>query len=290
VSALTEPLALPAPTIALALELPKYGVKVTVGVPTGARLLDVWRVGPSGTVAYVRANEGRAVTGPTTAFAHDFEAPFGVPLVYSARVALADGSNASTVSAAPFTLTPPTKDPWVVDLLRPSKSQSIVVESYSPLTFDAPVGVHRVIARRDPVVTADAAWTPDATLVVVTLTEAAKLDLRDTIGSGVPVLLRTLPEQGPGNVYLTVKSWTTERVSRIALYPERRFTIETTQIARPDPALFAPVGATTYATVKATFATYSALLAFGTYDDVLYDFSLVGPAPTLAVPWPPRDV
>ncbi|HEY7621690.1 MAG TPA: hypothetical protein VH834_18060 [Solirubrobacteraceae bacterium] len=289
---MSEPaeLALPAPTIAVALELPVYGVKVTVGVPAGAKLLNVWRTGPSGTVAYVRTAYQRAVTGPTSAIAHDFEAPFGVPLVYTAQVTLADGSQASQVSAAPFTLEPPDDYPWLNDLMRPTNAGEVVVEAFAPQEYDVPAGVHRILERRTPIVSSDFAHTPTAELVLVTLDEAARERVRNTLGNGRPVLLRTLPEQGVGNIYLAITGWSEARVSRVAQYAERRFTIETVQVDRPDPRLYAPVAPTSYADVKATYATYAALkAAVASYDELMFNFATAG-AQVLAVPWPPADL
>lgn len=285
-------MALPLPTIAVAVEPAVLGVKVTIGVPAGTERLDVSRVGPSGVSAYVRSGYAIPVaSAPVTIVLRDFEAAFGVPLVYTARVYKADGSQASSASAAALTVTPTTKDPWLTDLIRPLNSQPITVERYDPLTYEQPVGVHRVLERRAPVVTSDVAWTPSGQLVFCTLDAAGFDKARNALGNGVPVLLRTLPEQGPGNVYLMLTGWAISRVSRIATRPERRFTCDTVQLDRPDARVFKPVAPVTYAVVKSTWATYAALKATGrTYDQLLYDYASAGAGSGTAAPWPPRDV
>lgn len=284
-------MALPVPTIAVAVEGPVYGVKITVGVGAGTERLDIYRVGPSGVQAYVRTAYGKVIaSAPSTVVVRDYETPFGVPVTYTARVYKADGSQASSASAAPFTLTPPSADPWLTDLVRPLNSQPITVESFGPQDYEQPVGLHRVLERRAPVVTADLAWTPSAELVFCTLDEDSRDRARASLGNGVPVLLRTLPAQGVGNVYLILGSWKEDRVSRIATLPERRFSCQVTQIDRPDPRVYIPRGPVNYETVKATYATYAALKATGkTYDALLYDYSLAE-GPGLAQPWPPTDV
>jgi hypothetical protein len=265
-------------------------VKVTVGVPAGTERLDVSRVGPSGTAAYVRQAYAMMVSSaPTTMIVRDFEVPLGVPVTYTATVYKADGSEATSASAAPYTVTPPGKDPWLTDLVRPVNSQPVSVEKYDPLAYEQPLGLHRVLERRAPVVTADVAWTPAGELVFVTLDEEAHTKARDALGNGVPVLLRTLPEQGPGNVYLILTGWGIARVSRVATRPERRFSCSTVQIDRPDPRVFKPWAPVTYATVLVKYGTYAELLAEGgTYDSVAFDYAS-GTAGAV-LPWPPGDV
>lgn len=282
---------LPAPTIAVVPELPVYGAKVTVDVPAGTERLDVYRVGPSGVQAYVRTALAMVITGaPRTVTLRDYETPFDVALTYTARVYRADGSDANQASVSGVVVTPPSDDPWLTDLVRPMNSQPVVVESYGPRSFEQPVGLHRVLERRAPVVTSDIAWTPTADLVFVTLDDDARARALGTLGNGVPILLRTSPEQGVGNAYLMIQSFREERVSRIALYPERRWTCQVVEIDRPDPRVYVPKAPVTYATVKATWATYAALKATGkTYDALLYDYSLAE-GPGLAQPWPPEDV
>jgi len=138
------------------------------------------------------------------------------------------------------------------------------------------------------VVTADLAWTPSAELDFVTLDEASGGKARDTLGNGVPVLLRTLPEQGPGNIYLIMTGWSIARVSRVATRPERRFACQAVQIDRPDPRVYKPRPPLTYATLLTKYGTYPALKAAGSYDKVLYDYA-AGTTGAVA-PWPPRDV
>ena len=285
-------MALPVPTISVTIEPTVLGGKVVVGVPAGTERLDVSRVGPSGVVAYVRqAYAVPIASAPTTFTARDFEVPFGVPVVYTARVYKADGSQASSASAAAVTVTPPTSDPWLTDLIRPLNSQPVTVEKYDPLAYEQPLGIHRVLERRAPVVTADVAWTPTGQLVFCTLDDLAHSHARDTLGNGVPVLLRTLPEQGPGNVYLMLTGWAISRVSRIATRPERRFTCDTVQLDRPDARVFKPVAPMTYAGLLSKYPTYQALTSSGrTYDQVLYDYASAGAGAGTAVPWPPRDV
>jgi hypothetical protein len=174
--------------------------------------------------------------------------------------------------------------------VRPLNSQPVVVESLAELAYDLASGVHRVLQRRTPVVTSDMAWTPTGELVFVTLDEASRERARDTFGTSLPVLLRTLPEQGVGNLYLSLTGWREQRVSRVATHPERRFVCSVVQVERPDPRLFAPLGALTYADVLSSWASYAAVKAANaSYDALLWNYA-ESSGQSLAVPWPPADV
>ena len=257
--------------------------------PAGTESLQLWRTGPSGTRAYVRgwAPPGSAYAPPLTV--RDYEAPLGVPLVYEA--AALDASGVVLETAEPVTFTVPAAavdDPWLVDIARPLNSLRVVVERFGEYDYDSPVGVHRVLNRRTPVVTGDASWAYKARLVFCTVDEDARTRARDALGNGVAVLLRTPPEQGVGNAYLAPVSFDEARVSRIAQYAERRFTVECVQVDRPDPSLYVPAVPVAYEAVAERYASYAAVAAaVPSYDALLYDYSAEG---SPVVPWPPDDV
>jgi hypothetical protein len=109
------------------------------------------------------------------------------------------------------------------------------------------------------------------------------------LGNGVPVLVKTPPERGIGNLYLGVESWTIARPSRLAVHPDRRFSVRTVQVARPDPDLFVPQAPVLYSVVKSEFATYAELKAErASYDALAYSYTAAAPSPY--PPWPPSDV
>ena len=258
------------------------------GIPAGAATITLERTGPSGTAAGVRGAVGASVSG-TTFIVRDYEAPLGVPLAYTATAYDAAGASVGT-AADDFELpSSPFDDPWLVDLAFPTNSEQVLVESLRELEYEAPVGVHRVIDRRAPVLTSGLAFTPTADLVFVTADETARQRARAILGTGVPVLLRTDPEQGVGNIYLGVHGWTEERPSRYALHPDRRFRCQVVQVDRPDPSVFVPLAPMTYGEVKERFATYADLAAqTPNYDALAYQYSPTHVSPYL--PWPPADV
>lgn len=259
--------------------------EVPISTPSGA-LLRVYRISPSGAQAAVRGYDPFAVPDGTTVLAvRDYEAPLGVELQYVAQV---DGE-ANVYDGTILIPTSPSDDPWLVDLVRPTNSQRVVVTSLPEQAYDAPSGVHWILNRRSPIFTGSVAHTPTFALTFVTATEDARERARANLGNGAPSLLRTPPDQGVGNLYFAVPSWNEQRVSRLALHPDRRFVVSAVQVDRPDPALFVPLAPNTYAAVLEV-GTYADVNAkWPSYDAMLWDYTAQeGPADVQ--PWPPSDV
>ena len=244
-----------------------------------AGTLTLTRTGPSGTPAAVRGYAATAVTAGHLII-RDFEAPIGVPLTYTASTG---GTASITIPSGGCS------DTWLTDLVRAGNTQKVVLENLAQLEYDVPSTTHWIIGRRAPIISGDVAHTPAFELNFLTATDEDREQARACLGNGVPVLLRTPPEDGIGNLYFAVDQFVEQRIVQQATQPARRFVVTATQVERPDPALWAPLGPSTYAHVKATFATYALLKAGRTnYDAVLYDWT--GSGPSDIVPWPPDDV
>lgn len=278
-----------APTISLAVDDEVQAVVATVVVPAGGVALFLSRVGPSGVIAYVRASNPLTVTPGATVIVRDFESAIGVPLKYTALVANAAGEQSPPAAA---TITVPShgcSDTWITDIAAPTNTQKLIIERLDELDYEAASGVHNVLNRRTPIVTSDIARAPKLELSLLTETDTAREKTRAALGNGVPVLLRTPPENGIASMYLAVTEWKEQRVVNSATLPDRRFVLSCVQVDRPDPILYAPVFIATYAGIRDAYASYAGLKAArSTYDDVLHD-----PAAAAAlnvVPWPPDDV
>lgn len=264
---------------------------LSISVPATATSLSVWRVSPSGTIAGVRGWYPRVgVTGGAVAVVRDYEAPLGIPLTYFATAENVDGEGDPSAGVEFEIDAMPIENPMLCDLVRPQNHFEIVIESLPQLDYAPRSGVHRIAGRRDPVVTSDVAGTPEFELTFATFNFPGGPDaVQNALGSGNPVLLRTPPEQGPGNLYFSVLGWTEERISAISLYPERRYVVKGVQVMRPDPSIFVPIGAQTYETLLSERVTYDGVKTFyPNYDAALYDYALASAAP--AFPWPPRDI
>lgn len=269
------------------LEAEAGNVRLDYTVPAGGATLTLSRTGPSGTPAAVRGWDGAEVVAGAV-IARDFEAPLGVPLTYTATTLDAGGAVIDTSTAA-VTVPAGACGAWLNDLARVANTMRVLVESLPELTFGVPATVHEILARRSPIVSSDVAHTPGFELSFLTETLEERDRARATLGNGVPVLLRTDPEQGIGNLYFAVLGYSEQRIVTDGLLPDRRFKVTARQVERPDPELYAPVGVATYQHVTATFATYADLLAGrSSYDAVLYDWA--GSEASDIVPWPPVDV
>lgn len=263
-------------------------VRLDYTAPASTATVTITRTGPSGVAAAVRGWSATPVT-PGSVIARDFEAPIGVPLTYTAVARNAAGTVLETVTA---TVTVPSggcSDTWLNDLARVANTMQVVIESLPELAYPVPTSVHEIITRRAPIVSSDIAHTPELELSVLTASLDERDQARAILGNGVPVLLRTPPEDGIGNLYLSVTAFREQRIVTSGTVPDRRFVVSARQVQRPDPALYAPVGVSTYSHVKTTFATYQALKAGrASYDAVLYDWT--GSQPSDVVPWPPDDI
>ena len=274
--------------LAVTLDPPRLAARLEVtGIPAGADTLTIERLSPSGSVAGVRGAVNAVVTG-TSFIVRDYELPFDTPLTYT--VTVYDGTTNVGSATVGFTLTYSECEDWLCDLARPTNSLPLVVESMTELAFEAAVGVHRILNRRAPVLTALPSWTPASELIVITETLGERDQVRALLGSGYPFLLRTDPVQGIGNMYLGVTGFTEERFLTPGIAPQRRFRIACIQVDRPDPSIYVPQPPSTYADVKARYATYAALkTAVGTYDELAYTYPAT-PEYGPIEPWLPDDV
>jgi hypothetical protein len=274
--------------LVLSVESDAKNVRIDFPVPAGANRLTLSRAGPSGASATVRSWAAATVV-PGAVIARDFEAPIGVALTYTADTWNEPGG-AHTLETATITI-PSTGcgDTWLTDLVRAANTQQIVIETMAELGYDVPATTHWILDRRPPIVSSDVAHTPSFELDFLTADEQEREFARSTLGNGVPVLLRTPPEDGIGNLYFSVLGFREQRLVTLGTQPARRFVVSGVQVERPDPALFGPLAPSTYQHAKDTFATYADMKAGRvSYDAVLYDWT--GAEAQDVVPWPPTDV
>lgn len=262
-------------------------VKLDVsGIPAGADTLTIERHSPSGNAAGVRGAVDRAVSG-TTFSIRDYELPLGLSVHYV--VTVYDGATVVGTASADFLIPYSECDAWLVDLARPTNSLQVTIESLTELAYSVPSGIHRVLDRRAPVVTALAGWTPSAELIVLTDDLEQRDKARYLFGSGYPFLLRTSPEQGVGNIYFALSEFVEERFLTLGTAAERRFRVACVQVERPDPGIYVPLAPNIYSNVKTTYASYTALKAgVASYDALAYSYpaGVTNPLP----PWPPDDI
>jgi hypothetical protein len=264
-------------------------VRLDYTAPATAATVTISRTGPSGVPAGVRGWQAAPVTGGQVVVARDFEAPIGVDLVYTATAYTSAGAAVGTQTATIAVPSDGCSDTWLTDLARAANTTRVLLEALPEHEYPVPNTVHDIIARRDPIVSSDVAHTPAFEVSLLTDTLEQREQVRATLGNGVPVLLRTPPEQGIGNLYFAVLGYAAQRIVPAGAVPDRRFVVSGRQVQRPDPLLYAPIGVATYQHVEDSFATYQALFdGRVSYDAVLYDYA--GSEPSDIVPWLPTDV
>ena len=275
-------------TFTLSVEPAYQNVRLDYIVPAGATRLTFSRTGPSGVAAVVRG-WASAPVAPGEVVARDYEAPIGVPVTYTALAEDAAGADLDTQTAAITIPSGGCTDTWLNDLARVGNTLKVELEQIPELAYVQPVTVHEVITRRTPIVTSDVAHTPELEVSFLTATDDERERARAMLGNGIPVLLRTPPEDGVGNMYLAVLGFREQRIVSLATTTDRRFVLSARHVARPDPTLFIPLAAVLYEDVRAAYATYLDLRADrDTYESLLYDYS--GGEASDIVPWPPDDV
>jgi hypothetical protein len=275
-------------TLTLSVESDYQNVRLDYIVPALATRLTLSRTGPSGTAAIVRGWANVPVTAGEVV-ARDYEAPIGVPLTYTALAEDAAGADIETLTATITIASGGCDDTWLNDLARVGNTLQVVIEQIPELAYVVPVTTHEVITRRTPIVTSDVAHTAELEVSFLTTSDDERLRARAMLGNGIPVLLRTPPEDGVGNMYLAVLGFSEQRVVPLGTVTDRRFVLSARHVARPDPTLFIPLAAVLYEDVRASYATYAALRdARPTYESLLYDYS--GGEASDIVPWPPGDV
>jgi hypothetical protein len=287
-------MSVPAPTVTAVVDAARLAVKTTVVAPTGTRKLELWRTASdtghdAGVRGYYPMLFDPPLSSPLDLLAYDWETPLGIDVVYRARVTIDDTHVSPPGESAAVAIT--SDQDWLTDLGRPTNSMPILVESLPELRYDTPVGVHRVLDRRDPVLTSAPAWTPAGQLTFTTETEQERDRARVIIGAGLPVLLRSPPERGVGNLFLGVVGFSEQRISRYAPHADRRFLLDIIQVARPDPSLFAPVPPLTYRERLAEWPLYSDVLVLGlSYQELPYAADQTGELVQISPPWLPDDV
>ena len=276
-----------APTVSYTIDPTLKIVILAVTIPAGTTSLSVSRTGPSGVSAGVRGYSPLTISGQTLVNVRDLEAPLGVTLTYTVTVSDASSSSATTLTV--FVAAGGCSDTWLTDLARSTNTQKVIIEALDELAYEAPTGVHWIIDRRTPIVSGDVAHTPTFELDLLTETDDQRERARAALGNGIPVLLRTPPDQGIGNLYLSVLDWKEQRILKQGSAQDRRFAVSAVQVDRPDPGLYVPTGVATYASVRSSYATYAALnAARASYDAVLWDYT--GAEAVDIVAWPPADV
>lgn len=193
-------------------------------------------------------------------FVWDYEAPFNVPVTYTAHDAGTD------YVSAPVTLAE--TRPWLRVPGLPFLDLPVVPDRYPALQRSRPAAVLRPLGRRRPVVISDLLQSAEGTIGFYAPTDS-DADSLVALLEQAPVVLLHLPGTRWGARYIALRGVAESRSTGYADTEFTLFEVEFVVVDRPEGGLFGDPS-NSYQAVLDTFASYSALLAAeDDYFDVL---------------------
>lgn len=253
-----------APTVATSAQTTTARIKVTVTKAVGDTvpfdLVDVERSDDGGsTWVFVRGATAQQPPGDVFII-YDYEAPFGIPVLYRARstdqTASGDISGpwgqSSTVTLSPTVA-------WLKHPTNPALNTEVTIVEIPRLQRGLAQGVNRIIGRADPVVISDTRWTPEGEATFVTLEDAEADTILATLDEVSPLLLQTPAEHGWGSRWVVFADVVEERATRLAVEEARYWRAPFTVVERPtDDGI--TIGGFTWGDLDDTYTDWQALL------------------------------
>jgi hypothetical protein len=252
-------------------------VELTLTVPAGTTMsqVSVWRDDFTGR----NLLRSQPLTGFDTRLVFDFEAPFGVPVVYGWTVTYVGASSATvTEFTPPVTVNP--EDGWLIAPQSPGLSFPLArvdpsragLSGQSSSSFGTNTTVHRILGASVPVTTTSGPRQAEVTgLQVRTVTDQESRDLLALLATDFPILLNTPPSWNANLPYgfFQVGNVDVSRVSTVGTLPDRVWDLPVTRVRSPiadvenvgwDYAELATAFAS-YAAVQGRFTSYANLAA-----------------------------
>lgn len=234
--------------------------RVRLDVTTNQTSITLYRVAQDGTRTPVRSYDGGPFPVSAGALvAYDPEAPFGLPVSYTADGAGVTNSGLVTVNAA---------DVWLTHPGVPSRSQTIELRAISARQYEANQSVRYPLGRVFPIVASDGKRKAAVyELTLLTEVQADVAPLEALFADLSPLLLNVPPQSGLGHPteYVAVGRLSVGRLVQIGDVPHREWSLPCSVVARP------PGGSqvdNTYAKSLGLYPTYGARkAAHATYGD-----------------------
>ncbi|MFF8412798.1 hypothetical protein [Streptomyces omiyaensis] len=243
--------------------------------------LSITRTTPDGSVSYVRGPTGLINRTPnidSQVVIEDHEAPLGVQIEYTI-----EQFNVGTASPNRFATFPtllPAGDrnfAWLSDPAAPQRNLQVLVKTAPNWQRPVTQGVHRVVARRNPVVFSDVRGGLIGDLVIWTRSDDERRALHWLLDSGRVILWRAEQGMGIEDVYASVGQITEGRVVPQGQEPWREWTLPLTQVDMPATLGITGSAGRTWQDVLTEHATWGEVLArFKTWEDVLLNRPIGG--------------
>jgi len=195
------------------------------------------RILPGGRIEPVRHAQALVPTG-SIALTDDYDVPTDTPFRYQAI------QNGNVIATSDFITLPSGNTFWLGEVNSGQFIQIIPAANAIPQwSREAPVGVHRVLGRQDPVVVSDVRWWAEGELTHYTLS----MNQRDEVGN-IWSFGTTLGFYGPvdiiggiGRLYILSNQVDERRVSARGYEDAREWHAQITQVAEPTGAARIPV-------------------------------------------------
>lgn len=229
----------------------------------------VVRTDAQGNTAPVRsANPAPTVAGAWVGF--DYEAPFNVPVTYTATTET--GATVTTPTRTLFVASP-----WLIHPGIPELSRAVTVMEISDKTTSVNQGVHYPLGRSNPIVISDGVRRGSSfTVTMKTVSQYEAQSLNALLADASVLLLQVAyPFTGIGNYWwVSVGEVVTSTLSRDYGDSSRKWVLPCTITDAPVGLLQAVY---TYADLQAEYPVYSDVKAnFATYRDLVTDTPISG--------------
>jgi hypothetical protein len=271
-----------APTITPTADSTNAKIKLAV-VGSGAansilNVYDIQRSFDGGvTWSQVRGDYGAYVQTGGARIWYDYETGNGQAAVYRARTITYDtvgnqliGAYSATSSSASWTST----STWMKLVTHPELNRTVIVRVFGAEDYNVPGGTFQGLDSDEVVsITGVRRSRPDASITILSQTEAEEAAIRAILAIGEPLLIHASSKSTDWrqvSKYLSVMDVRVTRPTRIATSPLRDLSLPYSEIARPDVTAF-PVsyGLNTWQDIDDLYATFTALnAAYATYGEI----------------------
>ncbi|TDC22458.1 hypothetical protein E1261_30910 [Kribbella albertanoniae] len=164
----------------------------------------------------------------------DYEAPLGVDMFYTATFTRTGNPETVTTNSATIRLEAKGYGrAWISNAVDPASAILAWVDGLDEIERPAEVGVFDMVGRTLPVVVTGTRGSRRGEVRINTETLDDRDALWGLLENGDVLLLRTTREFGVGNLYLVVQKATEARVTRLGMFPKRRFSLEFVETSSP---------------------------------------------------------
>jgi hypothetical protein len=253
-------------------------VRVQAADGTWTTLESLYRADAWGNNYRVRGGSEVALAGGVIVVP-DEETPLDTDVTYTAVVRKGSSKQTGTV-----TVHPPTDRPDRTFLSLADSPGSVVtphMESIPEIVRETNVGIYEVLGRVNPVVATGTMGSRKGTMTLLTATQDETDHLWSLADKGDVLLFRTTREYGVGILYFVILEITENRITRLGMFAQRRFTVEFVETDPPVGAASSAAWNTWQRVLDAQTTWQGVINTRATWELVLTDPYGVTPPPTL---------